>query len=92
MSNSLSLDHNPPGSLVHGILQVRILEWFAMPSSKGYSLEKKVALHHLKDHCVINNYNCPQILQARSHSLFCFYLIYLCYLRNKMFALFYELL
>ena len=24
-----------PGSSVHGILQARILEWFAMPSSKG---------------------------------------------------------
>ena len=28
---------SPPGSWVHGILQVRILEWVAMPSSKGSS-------------------------------------------------------
>ena len=28
---------SPPGSSVHGILQARILEWFAMPSSKGSS-------------------------------------------------------
>ena len=27
----------PPGSSVHGILQVRILEWIAMPSSRGFS-------------------------------------------------------
>ena len=27
----------PPGSPVHGILQVRILEWVAMPSSRGSS-------------------------------------------------------
>ena len=27
------LDCNPPGSSVHGILQARILEWVAMPSS-----------------------------------------------------------
>ena len=28
------MDHNPPGSSVHGILQARILEWIAMPSSR----------------------------------------------------------
>ena len=28
---------SPPGSSVHGILQVRILEWVAMPSSRGSS-------------------------------------------------------
>ena len=28
---------SPPGSSVHGILQARILEWVAMPSSKGSS-------------------------------------------------------
>ena len=28
---------SPPGSSVHGILQERILEWVAMPSSKGSS-------------------------------------------------------
>ena len=27
------VDHSPPGSSVHGILQARILEWVAMPSS-----------------------------------------------------------
>ena len=26
---------SPPGSSVHGILQARILEWVAMPSSRG---------------------------------------------------------
>ena len=26
-------DHSPPGSCVHGILQARILEWVALPSS-----------------------------------------------------------
>ena len=29
------MDHSPPGSSVHGILQARILEWVAMPSSRG---------------------------------------------------------
>ena len=29
-----SADCSPPGSSVHGILQTRILEWVAMPSSR----------------------------------------------------------
>ena len=31
-----SMDCNQPGSFVHGILQARILEWVAMPSSRGF--------------------------------------------------------
>ena len=31
------MDCSPPGSLVYGILQARILEWIAMLSSKGSS-------------------------------------------------------
>ena len=31
------MDHSPPGSSVHGILQARILEWVAIPSSRGSS-------------------------------------------------------
>ena len=31
------MDYSPPGSSVHGILQARILEWVAMPSSGGSS-------------------------------------------------------
>ena len=31
------MDCNPPGSFAHGILQTRMLEWFAMPSSRGSS-------------------------------------------------------
>ena len=29
------MDYNPLGSVVHGILHARILEWVAMPSSRG---------------------------------------------------------
>ena len=29
-----SMDCSPPGSSVHGILQARVLEWVAMPSSR----------------------------------------------------------
>ena len=31
------MDHSPPGSSVHGILQARILEWDVVPSSRGAS-------------------------------------------------------
>ena len=31
------MDCSPPCSPVHGILQARIVEWVAMPSSRGYS-------------------------------------------------------
>ena len=31
------MDCNPPGSSVHGILQARILEWDAIPFSRGSS-------------------------------------------------------
>ena len=31
------VDCSPAGSSVHGILLARILEWVAMPSSRGYS-------------------------------------------------------
>ena len=31
------MDCNPPGSSVHGIFPARLLEWVAMPSSKGSS-------------------------------------------------------
>ena len=34
------MDCSPPGSSVHGILQARILEWVAMPSSRGSSPSK----------------------------------------------------
>ena len=38
---------SPPGSSVHGILQARILEWVAMPFSRGSSLTQGSNLHHL---------------------------------------------
>ena len=33
----LDMDCSPPGSSVHGILQARILEWVAIPFSRGSS-------------------------------------------------------
>ena len=29
------IDYSPPGSSIHGILQARILEWVAIPFSRG---------------------------------------------------------
>ena len=36
------MDSSPPVSSVYGILQARIMEWFAMPSSKGSSCPRDV--------------------------------------------------
>ena len=56
MSDSLQhMDCSPPGSSVHGILQARILEWVAIPFSRGSSdtgiklglLHYKWILYHL---------------------------------------------
>ena len=39
------MDHSPPGSSVHGILQARILEWVAVPSSRGLNPRLSCLLH-----------------------------------------------
>ena len=31
------MDCSPPGSAIHGILQARVLEWVAIPFSRGSS-------------------------------------------------------
>ena len=41
------MDYSPPGSSVHGILQARILEWIAMPSSTQGSNRHLLSLLHL---------------------------------------------
>ena len=37
-SNSDPMDHSPPGSSIHEIVQARILEWAAMPPLQGIFL------------------------------------------------------
>ena len=44
------MDSNPPGSSVHGILQARVLEWVAMPSS--------IASPRLRDRTYISYVSC----------------------------------
>ena len=42
------MDYSPPGCSVHGILQVRILEWVARPSSRGSSqLRDQTQVSHI---------------------------------------------
>ena len=48
------MNYSPPGPSVHGILQVRMLEWVAMPSSRESSQPKGsnpclLCLLHWKD-------------------------------------------
>ena len=52
------VDGSPPGSSVHGILQVRILEWVVMPFSRGFSCHKELNRGLL---------HCRQILQHLNH-------------------------
>ena len=42
------MDCDPPGSSVHGLLQARILEWVAIPFSRGISLTQGSKLHLLR--------------------------------------------
>ena len=44
------MDYSLPGSCVHGILQARILEWVARPSSKGSSQPRdQTQVSHIAD-------------------------------------------
>ena len=52
------MDCSPPGSSVHGVLQVRILEWIAIPFSRGIFPMQGL---NLGPHC------CRQILYHLSH-------------------------
>jgi len=40
----LPANYSPPGSSVHGILQAEILEWVALPSSRGSSQPANMVL------------------------------------------------
>ena len=42
-----SMDCSPPGSSILGILQIRILEWVAMPHSRGSSRHQESNFHLL---------------------------------------------
>ena len=46
---------SPPGSSVHGILQVRILEWVVMPSSRGSS-QSRDRTHVFYSSCIAGGF------------------------------------
>ena len=52
------MDYIPPGSSVLGILQARILEWVAMPSSRGSGLIEDLRLkwYFKKGNCLAARY------------------------------------
>ena len=53
------VDYKPPGSSVHRILQAKILEWVAMPSSKGFS---HIYIKSFVSCCLLSNLNQKNIL------------------------------
>ena len=50
------MDCNPPGSSVHGIFQARILEWVAIPFSRGSSLTQGSNLGLLRCRQILYHY------------------------------------
>ena len=50
-----SMDHSPPGSSVHGILQARILEWVSISSSRGSS-QPKDQTHFSCVSCIVGRF------------------------------------
>ena len=57
------IDYSPPGSSVHGIIQPRKLEWFAMPSSREIFLPQGLDPHLHLLHCrhILSPLNNPGI-------------------------------
>ena len=54
------MDYSLPGSSVHGILQARILEWVAMPSSRGSSWPRdRTCIYYISciDRCVLYHWH-----------------------------------
>ena len=59
------VDCSPPGSSVHGLLQARILEWVAMPSSRDTRLSEVKVTQSCPTLCNLMDYIVHGILQAR---------------------------
>ena len=72
-----SMNSNPPGSSVHGIVQARILEWVAISSSRGSSL--------LRDHTcasykspALQAYSLPLSHQGNHNTIYLFIIFIVC--------------
>ena len=66
------MDHDPPVSSVHGILQARILEWVAMPSSRdlpnsGIEPVSPVALTLQVDPLLLSHWEIPRTIKAQAN-------------------------
>ena len=62
------VDCSPPGSSLHGILQARILEWLAMPSSRGSPwLRGRTCVSRLLNWQETHTFNPPDWTQRRAH-------------------------
>ena len=55
-----TMDCSSPGSSVHGILQARVLEWVAMPSSGG--LPTKGQARNSDVSCILGGFFTTQLL------------------------------
>ena len=64
------MDCGPPGSSVHGILQVWILEWVAMPSSRGSSqLTNQTQVSYVS--CIAGRFFTTSALEAPQEACCC---------------------
>ena len=72
VSDSLPLHglYSPPGSSVHGILQARILEWVAMPSSRGIFPTQGSNLVLLHCRQILYHLSHQRVLFLASHGAF----------------------
>ena len=61
------MDCSPPGSSVHGIFQARILEWVAIPSSRGSRLRNQTSLSYVS--CIVRRVFTTRVTWEALHSL-----------------------
>ena len=73
------MDYNLPGSLVHGILQARLLEWFAISFSRVSSQPKdQTWVSHMEGRFFISELPgkpCMHIYITRAHWISCSYIV-----------------
>ena len=72
------MDHNPLGSSEHGVLQARILDWVAMPCSRGSSDPGIEPVSFMSPALVGGFFTSSATWEAKTYILFIYlgYLIY----------------
>ena len=74
VSNSWGpMDHSPPGSSGHGILQARILEWVAIPFSRGSSRPR----NHTQVSCTAGRFFTNWATREAQMDIFCYLWLHL---------------